>query len=137
MGGNTYIDNYAYAGTIGISGLVMIIVLIAILIDHDDEKGLFPVWYRIGILVVYVGVGAICASAMYISFTPVGLDTINGCQGRYLLPAIFPTYFVLSRIPTKTRLKNKIGENNLYTIIGLLMFAFNMCGIWKLFLVRY
>lgn len=30
------------------------------------------------------------ATAMYVSFTPVGHDTVNGCQARYILPLLVP-----------------------------------------------
>lgn len=29
-------------------------------------------------------------TALYVSFTPVGLDTVNGCQFRYLIPLLYP-----------------------------------------------
>lgn len=32
-------------------------------------------------------------TALYVSFTPVGLGTVNGCQPRYILPVVFPALF--------------------------------------------
>lgn len=37
--------------------------------------------------------------ALYVTFTPVGSSTINGFQGRYLLP-ILPTIFILGHMKT-------------------------------------
>lgn len=34
------------------------------------------------------------ATALYISFTPVGLDTVNGCQYRYIVPTLVPALSV-------------------------------------------
>ena len=35
------------------------------------------------------------ATSLYVGFTPVGLDTINGCQYRYLFPIFVPFFFFL------------------------------------------
>ena len=32
----------------------------------------------------------LAATAMYVAFTPVGLDTVNGCQARYMMPVLLP-----------------------------------------------
>lgn len=40
------------------------------------------------------------ATALYVAFTPVGLDTINGCQPRYLIPILFPFLYILGTSKT-------------------------------------
>lgn len=38
------------------------------------------------------------ATALYVSFTPVGLGTVNGCQSRYILPLLVPCLsFILNQ----------------------------------------
>ena len=32
----------------------------------------------------------LAATAMYMAYTPVGLDTVNGCQARYMMPVLLP-----------------------------------------------
>ena len=54
-----------------------------------DEKG-FSFASRIWMLFLVIFDVALVATALYISFTPVGFHTINGCQPRYLLPLIYP-----------------------------------------------
>ena len=39
---------------------------------------------------VFLFVCTLVATALYVSFTPVGFDTVNGCQYRYLLPTLVP-----------------------------------------------
>ncbi len=35
------------------------------------------------------------ATALYVSFTPVGLETVNGCQFRYILPMLVPALGII------------------------------------------
>ena len=49
------------------------------------------------------------ATALYVSFTPVGLATVNGCQTRYVIPVLVPALAVglnnkIFRIGEKTNL---------------------------------
>ena len=46
------------------------------------------------------------ATALYISFTPVGYESVNGCQARYLLP-LYPGFFLM--IGTN-KMRNEISE---------------------------
>ncbi|MCR5632528.1 MAG: DUF2142 domain-containing protein [Eubacterium sp.] len=133
----TFVDSFAYADCIGVHFIFVILMIVVALISHGDKKGTFPWWYRAGIIVIYVAVGALCAVSMYVVYTPVGYPGIGGCQGRYIIPALFPTLFVLTRIPCKTVIQDKIKEYNLYAIAGSLMFLMIMYGIWKLILCYY
>lgn len=40
-------------------------------------------------IILGIGTAGLVATSMYISFTPVGLETINGCQPRYIIPLLF------------------------------------------------
>ena len=134
---NTPIDNYAYAGAIGLGTFLIVFIIVSAFVGHEEVKGSFPWWYRLGMLVVYAGTGAICAIAMYISFNPVGATGIGGCQGRYIIPALFPTLYVLSRVPCKTYVVDKINEYNFYAIVGAVMFLISAYGVWLRILCYY
>lgn len=134
---NTPIDNYAYAGAIGLGTFLIVFIIACAFVGHEEVKGSFPWWYRLGMLVVYAGTGAICAIAMYISFNPVGTTGIGGCQGRYIIPALFPTLYVLSRVPCKTYVVDKIKEYNFYAIVGAVMFLISAYGVWLRILCYY
>ena len=154
---NTPIDNFAYAGTIGLGATIIVFIIVCSLVSHEDSVtyslaelkkskgklflrnvfGNFPWWYRLGMIAVYIGTGAICAVAMYISFNPVGATGIGGCQGRYIIPALFPTLYVLTRIPVKSYVLNKVKDYNFYALVGGIMFLINTYGIWKLMICYY
>jgi uncharacterized membrane protein len=54
--------------------------------------------------------------SMYLAFTPVGYDVINGVQNRYFIPLILPICFCFS----SSKLKNSINEKNAMIICSIL-----------------
>ena len=44
---------------------------------------------KIAMIVLVIIIIILIATALYISFTPVAFETINGCQPRYLIPLMF------------------------------------------------
>ena len=72
---------------------------------------------------------ALVATALYVSFTPVGLGTINGCQSRYLLPLLVPC---LSFILNQSRLV--FGDSKRFILICL-VFPFALATICEFVLV--
>jgi len=56
---------------------------------------------------------ALIATSLYISFTPVGLETINGCQYRYLFPILVPFCFFLA----PSGIKNEINRRFQYGFV--------------------
>lgn len=134
---NSPIDSYAYAGGIGLGTVIITLIIIAALLSHEERRGDFPWWYRLGMLVIYAGTGAICATAMYISFTAVGSSGIGGCQGRYIIPMYFPTLYVLTRIPVRTYIRDFVGRHNVDALFGGVMVLINCWCVWNLMLVYY
>ena len=61
---------------------------------------------------------ACAATSLYISFTPVGYETVLGCQFRYLFPILIP--FGLFAIPSK--ISSKISEKTQNLVIFGLLF---------------
>ena len=45
---------------------------------------------------LYIGMASLVATALYISFTPLGHSTINGCQARYLVPMLAPLLLLVT-----------------------------------------
>ena len=72
------------------------LIFIAAVLDKD-EADLFERRYRIKLTACASSVItlALVAAALYVSFTPVGFYTVNGCQYRYIIPTLIPfAYFV-------------------------------------------
>lgn len=130
-GGSGRINNLAYNGLIAGYMITLGIVIVGCLLHHEDTKHTaFPIWYRLGVILLYVGISIICAVTFYAAYTPVGVDYIAGCQPRYLLPALFPLLFVLTRIPTRTYILDKVGEHNVNMLLCLAMIFINIYCLW-------
>lgn len=128
-----YLSNMAYFGVLGVPNNLVLgtLVLGALFSREMKEPGNFPWWFRIGIILEYIGIGTMSAVAMYIVYTAVGANTVEGCQGRYLLPVIFPTIYALSRFSGKTIVKNVLREENLNIILLAIMIFCSLQGLWE------
>ncbi len=134
-----YICEMAYFGMVKFSGNAMVILLIlgALCSREKNEPAKYPWWFRAGILLEYIGTGAVAALSMYVVFTPVGADTVYGCQGRYLLPAIYPILYVLTRFSGETYIKNILREQNINQIFSALFALIAIEGFWNGCLILY
>ena len=52
-------------------------------------------WQKFSVSVIVFGVMCLIWTALYLSFTPVGLSQINGVQGRYYIPITIWLLWVL------------------------------------------
>lgn len=121
----------AYNGQCKGGLIVMLTILLGAIIIHDQsDKRTFPIWYRIGAILLYVGVGVIVSFSMYVYYTPVGADHVEGCQWRYIIPALFPVLFILSRIPVKTYILDKVGRLPVYTVLSVIMMMLSVYALW-------
>lgn len=86
------------------------------------------------LFIMLVGIWLLVVTAMYLSFTEVGLNTINGVQSRYFIFALLPILLIL--LPTTN--KNKEKEKNplplifisfLILMFVILLFIFKGKGI--------
>ena len=85
----------------------------------------------LGILVI--GVLMLIWTALYLSFTPVGADTINGVQPRYYIPLMFPVMLLF----ISNKIECRMCEL-LYDKIVLLINLFVLCGcIYQIILLPY
>lgn len=62
------------------------------------------------------GLTCLIATALYLSFTPVGLYTINGCQWRYIIPVLIPFLYCVGSC--------KVRHNMDKRVINALVFGF-------------
>ncbi len=65
-------------------------------------------------------------TAMYISFTPVGHVAINGVQGRYFIPILFPLLLVLNSDKFKNEMPDKVY--NLIIVLVPVLLSFSAIG---------
>lgn len=88
--------------------LITILLIIAAFLDKDECD-----YYKTGTIVriysilMYLGVSALVATAMYISYTEVGATQIAGCQARYLIPLVYPLAAVIGSPKIKSGINRK------------------------------
>lgn len=79
---------------------------------------------------MYFGGAALMASALYVAFTPVGHDTILGCQARYMIPWIYP----LLSIWSMNRIKPIVSKNILCWLVVIGCYGLLFYDIATIFL---
>lgn len=72
-------------------------------------------------------------TALYISFTAVGSDSVAGCQPRYLLPLVFPFIFVIGFPKIKNNVNKAIYNTVAFVVSGFVLFN----GIWDVCIKMY
>lgn len=95
----------AYFGHAGFNNLLPMLLIAVALTDREsryDRCIKLPV--RVAGVVLSLSTLALAATAMYISFTPVGSDTIGGCQYRYQMQVMVPMLFLTFGIPLDNKM---------------------------------
>ena len=113
-----YIVNYAYMGMADEMSVPTGLVLLGVMFtDHNGKAGkTLPV--LLSSMFAFFCMAVLIATAMYISFTPVGLNTVNGCQHRYLIPMVFPALYMHSI----DRFENRMNLS-FYNVLPMLAMA--------------
>ena len=104
-------------GFIGRQATFIVCILVAIL-DREGIKSKNISMILVTVISFIANIFLI-ATVLYISYTPVGYYTINGCQYRYLLPILFPLLYVIF----PDRIHNKLNKS-LFNSIPLLFMSF-------------
>ncbi len=113
-----YISNFAYLG-IGDYWIVFAVLLIAVALTDANNTVSFkiPLYMRALSVLLFVGMAALIATALYISFTPVAANTVLGCQPRYIIPLLAPLLLLVTG-QRFNLIKNKTIYNG--CVLGLL-----------------
>ncbi len=128
-----YMLHFAYMG-VGVGReLLLISIAMAFLTDKDKAADTDYKWYiRAAVICLFFAMCALIATSMYVAFTPVKYDIINGCQPRYMMPLLFPLLSVLG-IKGIALSSNRSGYNYLMITPVILV---NLYNIAVMFLPR-
>lgn len=92
-----YTSFWAYIGFGSYSAWINILLLFAMFADRTAvDENTYSRPLRAFVLLMLFAESAVVATSMYVAFTPLGHDEINGCQTRYLLPLIYPVASVVA-----------------------------------------
>lgn len=91
-----YISSFAYLTGGKCANVFIALIMILVIIDKNKYDAETSKWYYKAVAAaVYIGTAAMIATALYIDFTPVGYNTVNGCQHRYITPLLLPICYTI------------------------------------------
>lgn len=113
-----YLSFFAYIGQLETFTLPLLTIVVTAFLDRNTSNNnnyLFKFSAYISIFASII----LVATALYVAFTDVGLNTINGCQPRYLIPLLYPFYLLLA-----PNFKNKVNLKYL-SIVSVSLMTFH------------
>lgn len=129
-----YISFMAYAGGGIAHVLLMVLFVVVTLTDRSKaDESYNTVFIKAGSALIIFTVICAIASALYISFTPLMSQTINGCQARYLLPLLFPIAALCGNCSLRIAPKEKCYYVIIYSLVMYGLFG----SIWTVIFSRY
>lgn len=94
-----YTCHLAYLDGVELQIPILLLLLTAVLFDRSKPDLAYrTLIFKGGSAVFLFGTLCLVATALYITFSPVGYYTIIGCQPRYLLPLLYPAAALLGNI---------------------------------------
>ena len=85
-------------------------------------------------LILILGIILLIWTALYLSFTPVGLTTINGVQNRYFIPLLFP--IILISFNTD-KIKSLFNQKKYDVIIMGLYFIILINMLFNMYFIKF
>lgn len=118
--GSPSLLHYAYLGEhntynlqIVMAALIIFVALTDTYGEKDGEMIQLKSSNRIFLGLVILASAVMTWTALYLAFTPVGLNRINGVQGRYYIPLLIPFYLLFR----SRKIKNTIKPETYHTIL--------------------
>lgn len=123
----------AYNGMVPFVITSTVVLMVVAFTDKCEEDVNMRWYHRLITAILSIGITLLIITALYISYTPVGSDTVNGCQTRYMLPMLFPMLYIVG----SSKISNKM---NLIAYRGVLLAISSfivLYGIWTVIICRY
>jgi len=120
-----YTNFYAYMGfgTQTVTWIFIISIMFTTLTDKNEfDKFKGKQLLRIINILIFIGLAALVATSLYISFTPVRSETIAGCQPRYIIPLLFPLLTVLTNPGIVLKIKRQIYDISILSALSVAAF---------------
>lgn len=126
------IGNFAYSGmfSVGIIYAVTISLFLLAVIDNDENSYNMKLLGKGYLLLCIILSWGLTITSLYLSFTPVGAQSIAGVQGRYFAPLLFPM-FLLFRT---NKIKNSFDSLKLNCVLITSGFIMVSLLVIKLFI---
>lgn len=116
-------------------GVLSILMLVFLTFTDRNEYDVHTTKRGFRITTIFICFATLClvATALYIAFTVVGADTIEGCQPRYILPVLLPFLYVIGSSGKKDYFNKAFHYYAFYAAAGFVLFD----SIWQMVIVKY
>lgn len=129
----TIVAAYLGSGNPVIWGAMFCVTIFLAVTDTRADSKLMDRWpVRVFVAIILLVTLVLAMTALYISFTPVGLDTINGFQGRYFLPLLFPLLVLMGTRRTRWPRTADSGRIVAMVVFALVALA-NYWFLWDVY----
>ena len=131
--GKDIIFSYSYIG-IGTDNLYLIFIsFMLFVLFTDNGKNSLKIRDKIILGVGIIGVILLIWTALYLAFTPVGLNVINGVQPRYFIPLLLPIFYIFKNNKIKNSISGKVYNLLVISIPAIILFI----SLYQLFILNY
>lgn len=128
---------YAYAGRFpsGFAIASALLLIVTALVKTKEERNyILENKWKILLGIMFFGVTCLLWTGMYITFTGVGENYINGFQGRYYIPLILPLMLIFKNQKISQAVSDKISDTMFKKLIFGIIFFINIYGTYVFFL---
>lgn len=133
-----YTNLIAYLGKSSFSIISMAVLIFTIFFDRrKEERNILNLKFRGSVWILAFATVSLVATALYISFTPVGLGTINGCQWRYLIPVLFPVVYCFGSNFITKKASVMLNEKKINILCMGVSFFILAASIWEVCVQKY
>lgn len=125
---------FGYIGDSSLSIVSFVFVWIVAFTDKRDVD-LWKNYNKIKIIIVLLSgvIISLIATALYISYTAVGENTIHGCQARYMIPLLFPFFVMIGSNKMKNEMSQKIYNGIVLGVSSLIL----LVAVWQVVVCFY
>ena len=130
----TVFTTFGYIGSTKMEVIALVLLLIVAVTDKNKEDSWYS--YRLVSLTtifVVLSIIVLMATALYISYTPVGLNTVLGLQPRYLLPLGYPLFIMLGSGNIRNYINRRLYNGCVIGISGFVL----LYSLWEIVILGY
>lgn len=132
-GSSMYTCNFGNLGSGIFSSFFVVLIIVAIITDKNKyDKNTSKTYLRILCIIFFLITASLVATSLYVDFTAVGAKEINGVQGRYLIPMLFPLFAIIG----SSKIVNKIPKKQYYYGFYIICTLYLYINFGQVMLVR-
>lgn len=109
---------------------LLFVLIFCVFADKKECDVFHGVWkHRSLTYISAFGTLCVVATALYIAFTPVGHNWINGCQWRYIIPVLFPLFYCVGSPKLINCLSARVMGCTVFGVLGAVL----VCSFYQVY----